>query len=159
MERILIGIDTKDIDLRPCIHAINLAERMKRASVYFLLISDTSKKRSGYANKKASDTNMKKALDISAKAKNDLEALIEDGRSRGIIVGYYTAKGDFKNEIINFIKSRRIDLLVIGSPLKKISKDKKNYKEKEAGFTECIKKIQHRVNCRIEVVHGKYEQN
>ena len=152
MEKILIGIDTENIDLRPCIHAINLAERMKRARVYFLLISDTSKKKSSYENGKTSDTNMEKTLDISAKAKEDLESLIEDGRSKGIIVGYYTAKGDFKNEIINFIKSRRIDLLVIGAPLKKINKDK------EAGFTECIKKIQHRVNCRIEVVHGKYEQ-
>ncbi len=156
MERILIGIDTKNIDLRPCIHAINLAERIKRASVYFLLISDTSKKKSDYKNKKISDTNMKKALNISAKAKNDLEALIEDARSKGIIVGYYTAKGNFKNVIINFIKSRRIDLLVIGAPLKEISKDKKNYKEEEAGVTECIKKIQHRVDCRIEVIHGKY---
>ncbi len=152
MEKILIGIDTENIDLRPCIHAINLAERMKRARVYFLLISDTPKKKSNYENGKTSDTNIKKALDISTKAKKDLETLIEDGRSIGINIGYYTANGDFKNEIINFIKSRRIDLLVIGDSLEKKNKDK------EAGFTECIKKIQHRVDCRIEVVHGKSEQ-
>ncbi len=152
MEKILIGIDTENIDLHPCFHAINLAERMKRARVYFLLVSDTTKKKSNYENRKTSDTNMEKILDISAKAKKNLETLIEDGRSRGINVGYYTANGEFKNEIINFIKSRRIDLLVIGASQKAINK------EKEAEFTECIKKIQHSVDCRIEVVHGKYAQ-
>ncbi len=150
MEKILIGIDAGNIDLRPCIHAINLAERMQRAMVYFLLVSDTSKGRTNHETKKNPEKKSGKALSPSGKTKRDLESLIEDGRSRGVIVGYYTAKGDFRNEVINFIKSRRIDLLVIGAP------QKKSNKNKEDNFTECIKKIQHRVDCRIEVVRGKY---
>ena len=145
MEKILIGIDTENIDLRPCIHALNLAERMKRVKIYFLLVSDTSKIKSNHKNKVLPDTMNKKKFST----KENLESLIEDGRSKGIRIGYYAAEGEFKNEIINFIKSRRIDLLIIGSPRGKTRV------KKEDTFTEFIGKIKHRVDCRIEVVHGK----
>ncbi len=149
MEKILVGIDTKNIDMRPCIHAISLAERMKRAKVYFLLVSDESKADLYDKDGEISNIMFSKKLGISAK--KDLESLIEDGRSKGIVVDYYTAQGDFRNEIVDFIKTHRIDLLVIGYPQTKMKKI-----NKEAIFTEFIEKIQHRVDCRIEVVHGRY---
>ncbi len=147
MEKILVVIDMENIDLSPCIHAVNLAERMKRARVYFLLISDTSKMKSNHKDEKIPDASHGKTSNISTK--ENLESLIEDGRSKGIMVGYYTAQGDFKDEIIEFIKSRSIDLLVMGSPLKNTNM------KKEDIFTKFIEKIKHRVDCRIEVVHGK----
>ncbi len=151
MEKILVGIDTEKIDLRPCIHAINLAERMKRAKVYFLLISDILETEPDNGNRKLPDAAKNDVLGLSAK--EELESLIEDGRSKGIIVDYYTAQGNFKDEIIDFIKTRRIDLLVIGFPQIETKRTKIN---KEVIFTEFIEKIQHRVGCRIEVVHGRY---
>ncbi len=147
MGKILVVIDMESIDLSPCIHALNLAERMKSARVYFLLISDTSKMEANHKDKKNSYASHGKTSSIPTK--ENLESLIEDGRSKGIMVGYYTAQGDFKEEIIEFIKSRRIDLLVMGSPLKKTNM------KKEDIFTKFIEKIRHRVDCRIEVVHGK----
>ncbi len=155
MEKILIGIDKNNIDLRPCIHAINLAKRMNRTKLYCLMILDKSKIKSDnpydkieIQRKESANVKNEQALEVSPK--NDLESLIEDGRSKGIIIDYYMVEGNFQDEIINFVKSHRIDLFVIGSPL-----EKTNLTEKEA-FTEFIEKIRHKIDCRIEVVHGEY---
>lgn len=119
-----------------CIHALNLAKRIK-AKVLFLLIFSIPEKE------------MNKSLEeeIAVPVKRRLDSFIEEGRSEGIVVDYYLVYGDFENEIVSFIQENRISLLVVEFPAERghLAED----------FKYFLEKIRHRINCRIEVVHEK----
>ncbi|MEJ2657966.1 MAG: hypothetical protein P8012_12355 [Desulfobacterales bacterium] len=79
--------------------------------------------------------------------RSSLESLIEEGISDGTPVDYYITYGQYDNELVKFVKENRITMLVVGSPV-----PQDGYFEE---FEDLLEKIRHRIDCRIEVVHGK----
>lgn len=136
MEKILVAMDPKKTNLYACIHALNLAKRIK-AKVLFLLVFSISAKEV--------EKNLEEEIPISVKRR--IDSFIEEGRSDGIVVDYYLVYGDFENEIVSFIQENRITLLVVEFPAERehLAED----------FNFLLEKIRHRINCRIEVVHEK----
>ena len=136
MEKILVAMDPIKTNFYACIHALNLAKRIK-AKVLFLLVFSMSAKE------------MKKSLEeeLAVPVKRRLDSFIEEGRSDGIAVDYYLVHGDFESEIVSFIQENRITLLVVEFPAEQghLADD----------FKFFLEKIRHRINCRIEVVNEK----
>ena len=137
MERILVGLDPERGSLWAGIHALNLAKRIKKAKVSFLLVLDP-----------ATDS-QKQALLEERKASmmKNLGPLIEQGRAEGTAVDYFVSYGKLDNELVRFVKENRITMLVVGSP--------PDEKGSSGHFTDLLEKVRHRIDCRIEVVHEK----
>lgn len=134
MEKVLVGVDIKRTNLWEVIHALKLVKRMK-AGLSILLVDRDSEK-----NEKI----------ITARKK--LASLIEGGRSQGISIDYYVAGGEYKKELVNFIRENPVALLVVG----KIS----NMEARELqGYKKMIEKIRERISCRIEIVSEKTVKN
>lgn len=127
MERILVGLDCRDTDLGPGIHAVNLAKRIK-AKVFFLFV-------------KGPDSCDQELADR-------LESLIGHARSEGLAVEYFVSEGPFEGETIRFIHQNAIDLLVVGQPG---SGGEAAQKE----FRRTLENIRLRVDCHIEVVNQR----
>ncbi|MBU0987500.1 MAG: universal stress protein [Proteobacteria bacterium] len=136
MERILVGVGADRISRWAGVYALNLAKRIQ-AKVSFLLVIDPAAKKSKLAIADEMDTSVKQ----------NLESLIEEGLSEGILVDYYIAYGPYEDELVNFIKKNQISILVVGSPA-----DQKAF---AGNFKNFLEKIRHRVDCRIEVVYEK----
>ena len=136
MERILVAMDPVKTKFNACTHALNLAKRIKAKVLFLLVFSMPSRE-------------IKKFLkeEIAAPVKRRLDSFIEEGRSDGIEVDYYLVYGNFENEIVSFIQENRITLLVVEPP--------QVGEQLNEGFKLFLEKIQHRINCRIEVVNEK----
>ena len=136
MEKILVAMDPMRTNFYACIHALNLAKRIK-AKVLFLLVFSQPARR------------IKRPFEeeIAVSVKRRLESFIEEGRSEGIAVDYYLVYGDYENEIVSFVHENRITLLVVESPVE--------HGHLSEGFKHFLEKIRHRINCRIEVVNEK----
>ncbi len=132
MERILVGIDSRETDLAPGIHAVNLAKRIK-AKVFFLLVNRLGDKEPGQRER-----------DLVHR----LESLISQARSEGLAVEYFISEGPFESETIRFIHQNTIDLLVVGQP---VNGGEAAQKE----FSKTLENIRLRVDCHIEVVHQR----
>jgi hypothetical protein len=82
--------------------------------------------------------------------KKNVQALIEEARSEGLTVDYYTAYGNYENELVDFVQENKVTLLIVESP------------DGQSDSTEMPKnflnKLRHRINCRIEVVNKKPNQ-
>ena len=137
MERILVGMDPEEGSLWAGIHALNLAKRIKKAKVSFLLVLDPGTDKQKQALQEERKSSMMKSLG----------PLIEQGRAEGIGVEYFVSYGKFDNELVRFIKENRITMLVVGPP--------PDEKGPSAHFTDLLEKVRHRIDCRIEVVHEK----
>ena len=136
MEKILVAIDPAKTNFYACIHALNLAKRIK-AKVLFLLVFSMP----------AGETKKSPEGELTAPVKRRLDSFIEEGRSDGIAVDYYLVYGDFENEIVSFIQENRITLLVVEFPA--------GQGRLAEEFKSFLEKIRHRINCRIEVVNEK----
>lgn len=134
MEKILVGMESKMTSLWGAIHALNLAKRI-HAKISILYVTDPT---SEEAPRGSGEPDIR----------SHLEKLISDGRLEGISIDYYLTCGSFKEELIKFIKEKRINLLVIDHP----------QPERRIGgeaFPELLDEIKLRSECRIEVVHPK----
>ena len=136
MEKILVAMDPVRTNFYACIHALNLAKRIKAKVLFLLVFSLTAEK-----------TEKSLEEEIASPVKRRLDSFIEEGRSDGIAVDYYLVHGDFENEIVSFVQENRITLLVVEFPVEQgqLAED----------FRFFLEKIRHRIDCHIEVVHEK----
>jgi nucleotide-binding universal stress UspA family protein len=81
-------------------------------------------------------------------ARKRVEALIDEGRSEGVVVDYYITYGSYEGELIKFIEENEITLLVVGFPS---GGEWGNARESD----DVLENIRHRINCKIEVVHER----
>jgi nucleotide-binding universal stress UspA family protein len=132
MERILVGIDSRETDLAPGIHAVNLAKRIQ-AKVFFLLITQP-----GSQKPEAGEGGLVSRL----------ERLIGHARSEGLPVEYFVSEGPFESETIRFIQENSVNLLVVGHP-----RDGGEASQKK--FQRTLENIRLRVDCHIEVVNQR----
>jgi len=128
MERILAAMTPDNSSIRACIHALNLAKRIN-AHVFFLVLTDSVLK--APVSQHSGENFM-----------NRIETLIEQGRADGVPLEYYRADGDHASQLVDFVKQNKITLLVIAAG-------------SDAGDEEFIRKLHHRLDCRIEVVQMK----
>jgi nucleotide-binding universal stress UspA family protein len=136
MERIMVAMDPSRTHLFVVIHALNLARRIN-AKVFFLLIFPVGADRPWKTGENENAATVKKSVD----------ALIDDARSEGITVDYYTAYGDYESELIRFVQENKVTLLVIESAT--------GTKDATEDFKNFLDRLRHRINCRIEVVNEK----
>ena len=104
MERILVVMKPAQTNRLAGIHALNLARRI-RAKVFFLLIFPSSSGRSESTVGAEGEAALKKGV----------EGLIDEARSDGIAVDYYTAYGDYESELVSFVQDKKVTLLVVES--------------------------------------------
>ncbi len=130
MERILVGVEPERSSLFGVIRAFNLAKRMN-VTVSILFVEEEGKPEG-----------------INKIMKNNLEIMIEKGRSEGINIDYYITKGSYEAELLKFIKENKITLLVVGLP-------REDSKTGENSLMDIIKRVRERVDCRIEIVHER----
>ena len=131
MEKILVAVETNMSSSWSLLYALNLAKRIQ-VTISILLVSPPI------------PPDEKKTNEAGAPfpIKSKIEKLITEGRSSGIHIEYYHTSGSFKEEIIEFIQRKKIDLLVIE---KQITKN----------VSELIEEIKLRTYCRIELVQPK----
>jgi nucleotide-binding universal stress UspA family protein len=132
MERILVGIDSRESDLAPGIHAVNLAKRI-RAKVYVLLVKSPGPG--------GGDPRERELIDR-------LEKLIDQARSEGLNLEYFISEGLLESETIRFIQQNAITLLVVGQP-------QDGSEPAQRQFRKTLENIRLRVDCHIEVVHQR----
>ena len=101
MEKILVGLYPGKTSLWAAVHALNLSKRIN-ARIYFLLVLDPEAK--------GSEESMGRKVEASMKS--NLESLIEEGISDGILVNYYITYGQYDNELVKFVKQNKITCLV-----------------------------------------------
>jgi nucleotide-binding universal stress UspA family protein len=139
MEKILVVMDPVRPHFFAGIHALNLAKRIS-AKVLFLLVFPVSADPAGTHIERKKEASVKK----------NVQALIEEARSEGLTVDYYTAYGNYENELVDFVQENKVTLLIVESP------------DGQSDSTEMPKnflnKLRHRINCRIEVVNKKPNQ-
>jgi len=136
MEKILAAINPVRTNFYACIHALNLAKRIKAKVLFLLVFSMPAREMKSFLKE-----------EIAAPVKRRLDSFIEEGRSEGIEVDYYLVYGDFENEIVSFIQENRVTLLVVEFPAEG--------GQSAEDFRFFLEKIRHRINSRIEVVHEK----
>lgn len=134
MERILVGVDSRESDLAPGIHAVNLAKRIQ-AKVLILLITRPGDGAHGSAPQEQG-------------LARRLEKLIDQARSEGVPVEYFHSEGPFESETIRFIQQHAISLLVVGEP-------RDGREAAHRAFDKTLENIRLRVDCHIEVVHQR----
>ncbi len=134
MEKILVGIYSRDTSFWAGVHALNLAKRIG-GKVFFLLIIGP-----GTGSKTDS-------AETEAFLKEKIKSLVQEGRSQGIVVDCYLTYGNYETELVKFVQENKISLLVIEPSAEQVKVPER--------FSSFLEKIRHRINCRIEVVHKK----
>ena len=138
MKRILIGLETGETHLWPALHAINLAKRLG-GRVAVLRMLPTGKSAEQLTQQQRGQGSFQERL----------ETLIEQARSQGVSVEYHVANGNYEDELVNFIREAKVDMLVLAAP--HLLRRGRRHRESS------ISSIRHRVNCRIELVYEKPE--
>lgn len=139
VERILVSIDMRGACLGALYRAIHLAARIK-ASVDVLLVSNHS----------PCAPHEEILPEMERSFKNGLELLIERGKSDGVKVNHYVACGDYEEEVIRFVRDRRITLLVLDQP-----ESPPGAADSLREFERSVSRIRRRVDCSIELVQRK----
>jgi nucleotide-binding universal stress UspA family protein len=138
MKRILVALETGESQLWPAVHAINLAKRMG-GKVTVLRMLPTEKNEEHLSNQQTPRGQLQEKL----------ETLIEQARAQGVSIEYHIANGNYEDELVNFIKEAKVDILVLAAP--HLLPRGRRHRESS------ISSIRHRVNCRIELVYEKPE--
>ncbi|MBU2550058.1 MAG: hypothetical protein KKB20_16740 [Proteobacteria bacterium] len=136
MERILVVMKPANTNFLAGIHALNLAKRIS-AKVFFLLIFPYPPRQSGPHTEGQDEATLKRGV----------EGLIDEARSDGITVDYYTAYGNYESELVGFVQEKKVTLLVVEN-----EPGQGNHAQRSK---ELLDKLHHRINCRIEVVNEK----
>ncbi len=139
MERILVSMNCRSSSWGAWSRAISLARRID-AKLYALLVLPPSAKGVGIEEHNA-----------AGRIRERLELLIEAAKSEGARIDYFISEGNYEEEVIRFVEQNRITLVVADSP------DEENpHPERDLAQ---IRKIQHRVACRVELVSPRKKQN
>ncbi len=133
MERILVSMDARLGAWEAWSRAVALAKRID-AGVFALLVLPPSPPAGHFHGEHE-----------TARTRNRLEALIELAKSEGIRVDYFVSEGDYEEEVIRFVNSNKITLLVAESS----SIGENRHMERDL---TPIRKIRHRITCRVELV-------
>jgi hypothetical protein len=87
----------------------------------------------------------------SCKTRERLELLIEIAKSEGSRIDYFISEGNYEEEVIRFVEQNRITLLIAEYP-----DEEDPHWERDMAQ---IRKIQHRIACRVELVSPRKTQN
>lgn len=136
MEKILVAMDPLRPHFFAGIHALNLAKRIS-AKVSFLLV---------FPPPIYPDVD-RTHRENQASVKKNAQALIEEARSEGLAVDYYTTYGNYENELVTFVQENKVTLLIVEST--------DGQGESTDIHKHFLNKLRHRINCRIEVVIKK----
>ena len=139
MERILVSMNFRSGSWGAWSRAISLARRIE-AKLYVLLVLPPSPKGAGTEEHNAAGSTRER-----------LELLIEIAKSEGARVEYFISEGNYEEEVIRFVEQNRITLVIAESP------DEENPRS-ERDLAQ-IRKIQHRIACRVELVSPRKTQN
>jgi nucleotide-binding universal stress UspA family protein len=119
--------------------AVSLAQRID-AKLYALLVLPPSAKSAGIEEHEA-----------WCRTRERLELLIEIAKSEGSQIEYFISEGNYEEEVIRFVQQNRITLVIAES------RDEGDpHAERDLAQ---IRKIQHRIACRVEVVSPRKTQN
>ena len=92
-----------------------------------------------------------RSIKLHAAIRERLELLIETAKSEGAQIDYFISEGNYEEEVIRFVEQNRITLVIADSP------DEENpHSERDLAQ---IRKIQHRIACRVELVSPRKMQN
>jgi len=139
MERILVSMNCRNGSWGAWSRAISLARRID-AKLYVLLVLPASIKGAGIEENNA-----------PCGTRERLELLIEIAKSEGARIDYFISQGNYEEEVIRFVEQNRITLLIAEYP-----DDENSHSERDMAQ---IRKIQHRIACRVELVSPRKMQN
>ncbi|MFU2210019.1 MAG: universal stress protein [Desulfovibrio sp.] len=83
-------------------------------------------------------------------ARRQLRLLVERARSEGVAIEWFVAEGIFEDEVIRFVKDRKVTLLVAET-----TDAEGRQSERE---TQSLRQILHRVSCRVELVSPRKDE-
>ncbi|SPF50145.1 UspA domain-containing protein [Syntrophobacter sp. SbD1] len=132
MERILVSMECSSGSWGALSRAISLAGRID-ARLFALLVLPPSEKESG-----GEDHNAPCVI------RERLELLIEIAKSEGSRIDYFISEGNYEEEVIRFVEQNRITLVIADSPGEDNPHSDRDLAQ--------IRKIQHRIACRVELV-------
>ncbi len=139
MERILVSMNCRSGSWGAWSRAISLARRID-AKLYALLVLPPSAIGAGIEENSA-----------TCGTRERLELLIEIAKSEGARVDYFISEGNYEEEVIRFVEQNRITLVIAEHP-----DDENSHSERDMAQ---IRKIQHRIACRVELVSPRKMQN
>lgn len=136
MEKILVAIDGKHCAWAALSHACSLAKRM-HVQLNVLFVSRPTGTHLSHAEAEA-EGHIKKRLGL----------LCEAAKSENITINYFIAEGNYDDEVITFINSNKITLLVHETP----EGDCRSTGKEPAAS---LRSLRHRITCKMEVVAPK----
>jgi K+-sensing histidine kinase KdpD len=139
MERILVSMNCRNGSWGALSRAISLARRID-AKLYALLVLPSFEKGACMEEHNA-----------GGGTRERLELLIEIAKSEGSRIDYFISEGDYEEEVIRFVQQNRITLVIAESP-----DEESPHAERDLAQ---IRKIQHRIACRVELVSPRKMQN
>ena len=139
MERILVSMNCRSGSWGAWSRAISLAGRIA-AKLFALLVLPPSVKGAGIEEHNA-----------PCWTRERLELLIETAKSEGARVDYFISEGDYEEEVIRFVEQNRITLVIAEHPDLDDPHSERDMAQ--------IRKIQHRIACRVELVSPRKTRN
>jgi len=139
MERILVSMNCRNGSWGALSRAVSLARRID-AKLYALLVLPPCAEGAGAEERSA-----------SCGIRERLELLIEIAKSEGSRIDYFISEGDYEEEVIRFVQQNRVTLVIVENPDEESPNSERDLAQ--------IRKIQHRISCRVELVSPRKMQN
>ncbi len=133
MNNVLIAVDTSESSFWLAYYAIALTKRIP-VDVSILMIEDENHK-----------SKRGKGDEWIGLPEKRLESLLAEGHSDTSHINFYSTKGNFEDEVIQFILENKITTLFIGQPEPRRAK-------LDTQFMALLERIGSRTDCHIEVV-------
>lgn len=138
MERILVSMHGAHGSWAALSRAVSLAKRID-AWVYVLLVRASS------ARKEDGLPSTERTM------RRQLELFIESAKAEGIHIDQFVAEGAYEEEVIHFVDNHRITILVAETG----NGDGRSGERESAS----LRKIRHRISCRVELVSPRKNEN
>jgi nucleotide-binding universal stress UspA family protein len=136
MKKILVAIDGEHAAWEALSHACSLAKRID-VQLNVLLVNPPDR------------THLSRAeIEVNNEIRKKLELLIEAAKAEGIRINYYISEGAYDDQVIGFINTNKIKLLVYET----LEGDMRSASKESAAS---LRTLRHRVACTIEVVAPK----
>jgi K+-sensing histidine kinase KdpD len=139
MEWILVSTHCRNGPWGALSRAISLARRID-AKLYALLVLPP----------RAEDSDIEDHNPLCG-TRERLELFIEIAKSEGSQIDYFISEGNYEEEVIRFVQQNRITLVIAEAPDKDSPHSERDLAQ--------IRKIQHRIACRVELVSPRQRQN
>ena len=140
MERILVSMNCRNGSWGALSRAVSLARRID-AKLFALLVLPPCPEGTG-----AEERNL-----ACGGIRERLELLIEIAKSEGSRIDYFISEGDYEEEVIRFVQQNRVTLVIVENPDEESPNSERDLAQ--------IRKIQHRISCRVELVSPRKMQN